>query len=163
MPRLVEVRDLQGDCHVHSDWSDGRYSVERMAEEARRRGLAYQVLTDHTQSLGIARGLAPARVVTAHRHNTRLPLHQDLHQGADDNAPISVEHASLDLAQPQFVGQASWVLDQKLRRGARSWRPSDLQGPIHPISVRQDDGQHKGTACRRADDDQACPALGIAI
>jgi len=62
LPRLIELRDLQGDCHSHSDWSDGRFSVERMAEEARARGLAYQVLTDHTQSLGIARGLTPARV-----------------------------------------------------------------------------------------------------
>jgi DNA polymerase (family X) len=67
LPLLVELRDLQGDCHSHSDWSDGRYSVEQMAEEARRRGLAYQVLTDHTQSLGIARGLGPARVAEQRR------------------------------------------------------------------------------------------------
>jgi putative hydrolase len=53
---------LRGDCHTHSDWSDGHYTIERMAAEARSRGLKYQVLTDHTQSLSIARGLTAERV-----------------------------------------------------------------------------------------------------
>ena len=44
-------------CTRHSDWSDGTHPIEVMAEAARRRGYAYQVLTDHTQSLAIARGL----------------------------------------------------------------------------------------------------------
>jgi DNA polymerase (family 10) len=62
LPRLVTLADLQGDLHSHSDWSDGTHSIEVMAEAARRRGHAYQVLTDHTQSLAIARGLTPDRV-----------------------------------------------------------------------------------------------------
>ena len=37
-------------------------TIARMAEEARKRGLRYQVLTDHTQSLSIANGLTPQRV-----------------------------------------------------------------------------------------------------
>lgn len=62
LPRLVTVEDLQGDCHSHSDWSDGHETIETMAEAARRRGHAYQVLTDHTRSLTIANGLTPERV-----------------------------------------------------------------------------------------------------
>ncbi len=62
LPTLVELADLAGDCHSHSNWSDGHASPGEMAEVARRRGLAYLVLTDHTQSLGIARGLDPERV-----------------------------------------------------------------------------------------------------
>ncbi|MEP7158869.1 MAG: PHP domain-containing protein, partial [Chloroflexota bacterium] len=62
LPKLVTRDDLQGDCHTHSDWSDGHYTIEQMAAEARSRGLRYQVLTDHTQSLSIARGLTPERV-----------------------------------------------------------------------------------------------------
>ena len=54
--------DLRGDLHSHSDWSDGHQPIEVMVEAARRRGYAYQVLTDHTQSLAIARGLTPDRV-----------------------------------------------------------------------------------------------------
>jgi DNA polymerase (family 10) len=62
LPVLVTKADLRGDCHSHSDWSDGTHPIERMAEAARHRGYAYQVLTDHTQSLAIARGLTPDRV-----------------------------------------------------------------------------------------------------
>jgi DNA polymerase (family X) len=62
LPRLVTVGDLRGDLHSHSDWSDGSQPIEVMAEAARRRGHAYQVLTDHSISLAIARGLAPDRV-----------------------------------------------------------------------------------------------------
>ena len=63
MPRLVELADLAGDCHAHSDWSDGTYPIEQMAEAARVRGYGYLVLTDHSHGLAIARGLTPERVV----------------------------------------------------------------------------------------------------
>src|SRR5262245_2776383 len=62
LPHLIELADLRGDCHTHSEWSDGVHSIEVMAEAARQRGYAYQVLTDHSLSLAIARGLAPDRV-----------------------------------------------------------------------------------------------------
>ena len=62
LPGLIALDDLRGDLHSHSDWSDGTHAIEVMAEAARRRGYAYQVLTDHTQSLAIARGLTPERV-----------------------------------------------------------------------------------------------------
>jgi DNA polymerase (family 10) len=62
LPRLIELGDLRGDLHSHSDWSDGSHSMEAMADAARRRGHAYQVLTDHSISLAIAKGLSPERV-----------------------------------------------------------------------------------------------------
>jgi DNA polymerase (family X) len=62
LPSLVTLADLRGDLHSHSDWSDGVHAIEVMAEAARRRGYAYQVLTDHSQGLGIAHGLEPDRV-----------------------------------------------------------------------------------------------------
>ncbi len=62
LPSLITLADLRGDLHSHSDWSDGVHTIEVMAETARRRGHAYQVLTDHSQSLAIARGLTPDRV-----------------------------------------------------------------------------------------------------
>lgn len=61
LPRLVERADLRGDLHAHSDWSDGVHGIAEMAEAARRAGLDYLVLTDHTVSLAIARGLDPVR------------------------------------------------------------------------------------------------------
>lgn len=62
LPNLIEQADLRGDLHSHSDWSDGVHSIEKMAEAARRRGYSYLVLTDHTVSLAIARGLDLERV-----------------------------------------------------------------------------------------------------
>jgi DNA polymerase (family 10) len=62
LPRLVELADLRGDCHAHSDWSDGVHTIEAMAEAARARGYGYLVLTDHSHGLAIARGLTPERV-----------------------------------------------------------------------------------------------------
>ncbi|HET7726564.1 MAG TPA: DNA polymerase/3'-5' exonuclease PolX [Candidatus Limnocylindrales bacterium] len=62
LPALITRADLRGDCHTHSDWSDGVHSIEVMAEAARRLGYRYQVLTDHSQSLAIAHGLTPDRV-----------------------------------------------------------------------------------------------------
>lgn len=62
LPDLVTLAHLRGDLHSHSDWSDGVHTMEQMAEAARRRGYAYQVLTDHSQGLAIAKGLDPSRV-----------------------------------------------------------------------------------------------------
>ncbi len=62
LPVLVARTDLRGDCHSHSDWSDGVHSIEQMALAARRRGYSYLALTDHTVSLAIARGLDLERV-----------------------------------------------------------------------------------------------------
>ncbi|MEO5918603.1 MAG: DNA polymerase/3'-5' exonuclease PolX [Candidatus Limnocylindrales bacterium] len=62
LPALISLADLRGDLHSHSDWSDGTQPIAVMAEAARRRGHAYQVLTDHSISLTIAGGLSAARV-----------------------------------------------------------------------------------------------------
>ncbi len=62
LPDLVTVDDVRGDTHTHSDWTDGVDSIETMARAARDLGHEYVVLTDHSPSLGITRGLPPARV-----------------------------------------------------------------------------------------------------
>jgi putative hydrolase len=53
---------LQGDCHVHSDWSDGGSPIDEMAFAARDLGHSYMVLTDHSPRLTVARGLSPSRL-----------------------------------------------------------------------------------------------------
>ena len=53
---------LRGDCHTHSDWSDGGSPIEEMAETARDLGHEYLVLTDHSPRLTIANGLSPERL-----------------------------------------------------------------------------------------------------
>jgi DNA polymerase (family X) len=62
LPRLIEERDIRADLHVHSDWSDGGSSVEAMARAAIAAGREYIAMTDHSKSLGVARGLTEERV-----------------------------------------------------------------------------------------------------
>ncbi|SDO85320.1 PHP domain-containing protein [Actinacidiphila guanduensis] len=54
---------LRGDCHVHSDWSDGGSPIEAMARTARDLGHAWIVLTDHSPRLKVARGLTAERLL----------------------------------------------------------------------------------------------------
>jgi len=61
LPDLVEVADIRGDLHSHTDWSDGVASVEAMAEGAEALGYEYLVISDHTRALGVANGLSPER------------------------------------------------------------------------------------------------------
>jgi DNA polymerase (family 10) len=63
LPRLIEVGDIRGDFHMHTTWSDGRLSVREMAEAARARGLTHIVITDHSYSLGVTRGLTVERLL----------------------------------------------------------------------------------------------------
>jgi len=53
---------LRGDCHVHSDWSDGGSPIEEMGRTAARLGHEWTVLTDHSPRLTVARGLTPERL-----------------------------------------------------------------------------------------------------
>ncbi len=62
LPRLVEWDDIKGDLHAHTGWSDGAGSLAEMADAARERGYHYLVISDHTQSLGVANGLTPERL-----------------------------------------------------------------------------------------------------
>jgi len=62
LPKLVELRDVRGDLHLHSDWSDGLDDLETMARAALARGYEYVAITDHSQGLGVAHGLTPDRI-----------------------------------------------------------------------------------------------------
>jgi DNA polymerase (family 10) len=62
LPRLVTWDDIQGDLHAHTDWSDGAGTIEEMAEAARQHGYHYLLISDHTQSLGVAGGLTPEQL-----------------------------------------------------------------------------------------------------
>ena len=58
LPNLIEIEDIRGDLHMHTNWSDGAYSTEEMVEAARKRGYKYVAVTDHSKSLGVAGGLS---------------------------------------------------------------------------------------------------------
>jgi DNA polymerase (family X) len=61
-PALIDMRDVRGDLHCHTVWSDGRASVEQMARAARERGYDYIAICDHTPAVGAVHGLTPDEV-----------------------------------------------------------------------------------------------------
>ena len=62
IPRLVDLRDIKGDFHAHSKWSDGNNSIEEMVLAAKDEGYKYIAITDHSSGLGIAHGLTEERL-----------------------------------------------------------------------------------------------------
>lgn len=60
LPALVKSADIRGELHAHSTSSDGANTIEQMAAAARKKGYEYIGITDHSQSLKIAGGVAPA-------------------------------------------------------------------------------------------------------
>jgi DNA polymerase (family 10) len=60
LPQLVELADLQGDMHLHSDWSgDGKHPLLDVVAAVRARGHAYMAFTDHSAGVGMGIGLEP--------------------------------------------------------------------------------------------------------
>ena len=62
MPRLVEWTDLRGSLHNHSDWSDGRDSIESIVVTMQEHGFSYWAITDHSRSSFQANGLDQLRL-----------------------------------------------------------------------------------------------------
>jgi DNA polymerase (family 10) len=65
LPKLIELKDIKMDLHMHSTWSDGKASIMEMAENAIAKGYKALAITDHSQSLGIANGLTVERLMEA--------------------------------------------------------------------------------------------------
>ncbi len=69
LPDLVQEKDLQGDVHMHTVETDGRCTIEEMAEAARERGYKYIAITDHSKNLAFANGLDDKRAI---EHITKI-------------------------------------------------------------------------------------------
>jgi DNA polymerase (family 10) len=72
LPRLVESRDIRGDLHMHTVESDGRVTLEEMAQAAKAMGYEYIAITDHSKALAMANGLDEKRAVAFARRVQEL-------------------------------------------------------------------------------------------
>src|SRR5260370_29899200 len=72
LPALVEQSQIRGDLHMHTVATDGRATLEEMAEAARELGYEYIAITDHSKALAMSNGLDEQRVVDFARHIREL-------------------------------------------------------------------------------------------
>jgi DNA polymerase (family X) len=112
LPDLIELRDLRGDLHLHTDWSDGGESLEAMALAARARGYEYIAVTDHSRSLGVAHGLSIERLAEQGRAiaelNRRLqPLRILRGTELEVRGDGSLDYPDGTLAGLDFVGASA--------------------------------------------------------
>jgi DNA polymerase (family 10) len=70
LPQLIELRDIRGDLHMHTNATDGRDTIRQMAEAALARGLKYIAITDHSKNLAMTNGMDDARALD-HIRNVR--------------------------------------------------------------------------------------------
>ncbi len=66
LPQLVELYDIRGDLHIHSNWSDGLLSLEQVVSRSLEKGYEYAAVTDHSRSLKVAGGLSEERLWEQH-------------------------------------------------------------------------------------------------
>ncbi len=63
LPKLIQLADLRGDLHAHTQATDGRNTLREMAEAAQARGFEYLAITEHSRHLTVAHGLTPQRLL----------------------------------------------------------------------------------------------------
>jgi len=98
LPVLITQQDIRGDVHIHTVETDGRNTIEEMAEAARERGYQYMAITDHSKNLAFANGLDDARAV---EHIKKIRAANDANPGIRIFAGIEVDilaDGSLDLS-----------------------------------------------------------------
>ncbi len=98
LPDLITLKDLRGEVHMHTVETDGKNTIEEMAEAAKLRGYQYIAITDHTKNLAMANGLDDKRAV---QHIARIRAANDRIDGITVMAGAEVDilsDGSLDLS-----------------------------------------------------------------
>ena len=134
LPRLVELEDMHGDLHMHTNRTDGRESLETMVRAARDRGYEYCAITDHSQALSMIGGFDTARVRQSVEEiakvRKQVPGIQVLHGLEVD----ILEDGSLDL-DDEGLALLDWVvvsLHSRLRQAPEEMTRRVLRALSHP-------------------------------
>ena len=151
LPNLIAEKDLQGDVHMHTIETDGRCTIEEMAEAARARGYKYMAITDHSKNLAFANGLDDKRAI---EHIGRIRKANDQIDGIRIFAGIEVDiltDGDLDLSDSvlsemdiviasvhsQF-GQESAKMTDRLIKAISNQHVSVIGHPTGRLLLRRD-------------------------
>jgi DNA polymerase (family X) len=98
LPELITIQDIRGEVHMHTVETDGKNTIEEMADSAKQRGYEYIAITDHSKNLAMANGLDDKRAV---QHIARIKAANDRIEGITVMSGIEVDilsDGSLDLS-----------------------------------------------------------------
>lgn len=104
LPRLIAVDAIRGDLHAHTQASDGRNTLEEMAEAAMARGYEYLAITDHTKRTAVARGLNEERLL-AH-----IKAIEALNEKLDGLRLL--KSAEVDILEDGSLDMPDWILKE---------------------------------------------------
>jgi len=151
LPKLIAQEDIQGDVHMHTVETDGRNTIEEMAEAAKARGYKYMAITDHSKNLAFANGLDDKRAIA---HIARIREAGKQIDGITIFAGIEVDilaDGDLDLsddvlAQMDLViasvhsvfNQDSAKMTERLLRAIENPNTSIIGHPTGRIQLRRD-------------------------
>jgi DNA polymerase (family 10) len=88
LPGLITVEDIRGEVHMHTVETDGRNTIEEMAEAARQRGYKYIAITDHSKNLAFANGLDDKRAIA---HVKRIKRANEQIEGIEIMSGVEVD------------------------------------------------------------------------
>ncbi len=88
LPKLITVEDLRGEVHMHTVETDGRNTIEEMAQAAKARGYQYIAITDHSKNLAFANGLDDKRAI---EHIARIHAANNQIEGISIMAGVEVD------------------------------------------------------------------------
>lgn len=121
LPELIEQKDIKGDFHVHTDWSEGINPLPEMVGAAKRLGYEYIAITDHSRSLGVAHGLSEERLLEQIKEIGKLndklsDFHVFTGTEVDIKADASIDFSDNILNQCDVVVAALHVGQRQTRR-----------------------------------------------
>lgn len=110
LPKLIELKDIRGDLHLHTTATDGKNTLREMVDAAQGRGLKYVAITDHSQRVRMANGLDPQRLRKQWREIDKLnqQLAGDFRVLKGIECDI-LEKGGMDLPD-DVLAEADWVL-----------------------------------------------------
>lgn len=171
LPDLIELKDLRGDLHMHTTWSDGRDSLETMIEACAALGYEYMAVTDHSGSLALQGGLddeklrrqhAELATLTAGRDDIRVLRGMEVDILKDGSLDVTDEQlANLDVVIVSVHSFFELAASVQTERVVKALSHPRVNVYAHPLGRQI--GQRDPIAIEMEEVFAACAANGVAV
>ncbi len=171
LPDLIKLKDLRGDLHMHTTWSDGRDSLQAMIEACAALGYEYMAVTDHSGSLALQGGLddeklrrqhAELATLTAGRDDIRVLRGMEVDILKDGSLDVTDEQlANLDIVIVSVHSFFELAASVQTERVVKALSHPRVNVYAHPLGRQI--GQRDPIAIEMEEVFAACAANGVAV